>query len=160
MSARTSLVVAKFALLEAVACDPALSALENRLPSVQRSFKNGAPGLGLEGQANSAGLRHLSDISLSVRSRRNPAVPAASLKEIQTKKTPPESDGALKCFAGLRRQSRPTQATIFLHYSKCQHNAFDVSPTVCSFPEPKSEIRSARTLPERDFRAPDCCKTS
>ena len=53
--------------------------------------------------------------------------------------------GALLSKAGLWRQPRPTQATIFLHYSKYQHNAFDVPPTVCSFPEPKSEL-SPRVL--------------
>ncbi len=58
-------------------------------------------------------------------------------------KTPPMDDGALKCFAGLRRQSRPTQATIFLHYSKYQHNAFHVSPTVRSFPDPKASYPRA-----------------
>ncbi len=80
MSARTSLVVAKFALLETVACDPVLSALENLRPSVQRSLKNGAPRPGLEGQGNSAVSRRLSDISTVDRARRNPAVPAAVLK--------------------------------------------------------------------------------
>ncbi len=46
-------------------------------------------------------------------------------------KTPPEGDGALKCFAGLWRQSRPMRkATIFLYYWKYPRNLFDVSPTV------------------------------
>jgi hypothetical protein len=51
-------------------------------------------------------------------------------QQVPKEKTPPESDGALKCFAGLWRQPRPTHATIFLHYSKYPRNAFDVSPTV------------------------------
>ena len=63
-------------------------------------------------------------------------------------KTPPMDDGALKCFAGLRRQSRLTQAAIFLHYSKYQHNAFHVSPTVRSFPEPKSELSPRALCPK------------
>ena len=80
MTARTSLAATKFAVLEAVACDPVLSALENRRPSAQRSLKNGAPGLGLEGRGNSAVSRLLSNISTVDRARRNPPVPAASLK--------------------------------------------------------------------------------
>ncbi len=92
--------------------------------------------------------------SIAFRNIPGPSVPP-------TEKTPPMDDGALKCFAGLRRQPRRMRkAMIFLHYSKCQHNAFDVSPTVRSFPEPKSEIHPARTLPIGDFRAPDCFKTS
>ena len=147
MTARTSLVGAKFAFLEAVACDPALSALENRRPSVQRSLKNGAPGPGLEGQGNSTGLRHFSDISLSVRARRNPAVPAASLKEIQTKKTPPMDDGALRSFAGHWQPTPQAFPTTFLAQSKCLCNVHGL-PTVRSFPEPKSELSPRALCPK------------
>ncbi len=57
--------------------------------------------------------------------------------------------GALLSKAGLWRQPRPTQATIFLHYSKYQRNAFDVSPTV-GRSRTKSGKRPRRETPPRN----------
>ncbi len=84
--------------------------------------------------------------SIAFRNVPGPSVPP-------TKKTPPMDDGALKCFAGLWRQPRPTHADIFLQHSKYPRNAFHVSPTVRSFTEPKSELSPrelyARAVSER-----------